>query len=65
MAKLAKAIFIPALWVAFLLLQLAIISLGLESIITYKTSFFFLIPGVVILSGIVCDVIGTAAAALI
>ncbi len=67
MAKLTESnIFIPALWVAFFTFAVSlIISLGLESIINATQDFFFsfLSLGVVILSGIVCDVIGTAAAA--
>ncbi|NLW45079.1 MAG: hypothetical protein GXY92_07855 [Syntrophomonadaceae bacterium] len=59
-------ILIPALWVAFFtFLSGLIISLGLESIISAVRDLFisFVLLGLVILSGIVSDAIGTAAAA--
>lgn len=67
MARLTESnIFIPALWIAFFTFVVGlIISLGLESIInaTQDLCFSFLSLGLVILSGIVSDAIGTAATA--
>ncbi len=67
MSRLASNnILIPALWVAFFtFLSGLIISLGLESIIKAVQDLFisFVLLALVILSGIVSDAIGTAAAA--
>lgn len=67
MARLTdNNIFIPALWITFFtFISGLIISLGLESIINAFQDLFisFLFLGLVIMSGIIFDAIGTAATA--